>query len=102
MSEAISLRGRVPRGKARRGHTGGAEVLRLTEPSLLQDVEEIPNRDRAAHSFGPRLEAVSDLGWEILLQDDVGELEAAAGCEDPVDLAEGLIFRARDSTHRWR
>jgi hypothetical protein len=72
----------------------GTSKLYVGKPHLLNQINEIPNRDRTANSLGPGF-SNSLFCWKLLSQYHVGELEAATALEDTVDFSERSFLEGR-------
>ncbi len=71
----------------------------VSETCLGEELQLVPDRDRSAYSLRPGLGARRELGGQLLLEHDVGELDSSSGFEDTADLAECGSLVRREVDH---
>jgi hypothetical protein len=89
------------------GELGCSETCRAFEfnvdkTSFLEKHQLIPDRDRAADSLGPRLDASCYTQRKRLFQYNIGELEPSSWLQDAMYLAEYFFFFRSKVDHTVR
>lgn len=93
-----TLHAEVSGGTLLRGPDEAVEIAGeagVAETEISEKVDQLCRRQSAGDSTGPELDVGANLGRELFLNDDVGDLQPPAWAEYSPDFAERLLLVGR-------